>query len=302
MSVTGKPRRAFTLIELLVVVAIIALLISILRPSLTRAKEQAKTVMCIANLKEIGIAMHMYFTDHKDWFPYEKENELEGMHGFYYGGHPGRRIAPGSQEWWGFVDSDWRDTPAGRPFNPYLYPDLPDWDVRWQQDRALFRYVREVMDIYECPSDTGGFWSDEVGDWELADSLYWACGSSYDFNWQYVYYWAWDWRDEDRWLQLGNAFLRRQRERNSSMFIALYEDPFDSAQWNNIARRGWHRQWSTHSFLFLDGHANNMFTDTTKGNRGLGWKSSSGSPGSAYTAWWQDPADPDYEYRNLSPR
>ena len=101
---------------------------------------------------------------------------------------------------------------------------------------------------------------------------------------------------------MGNAFLQRQREHNSSTFIALYEDPFDWAQFNNDARRGWHRQWSTHSFLFLDGHADNMFTDTTKGNRGLGWKSSAWSPASVYTPWWEDPADPDYEYRNIAPR
>ena len=238
MSTPAQPRRAFTLIELLVVVAIIALLVSILMPSLSQARERAKTVQCIANLKEVGIAMHMYFTDYNGWFPYEKRNDLQGMHGFYYGGHPGRRIAPGSQEWWGYVRPNWRDTPAGRPFNPYLYPDLPHWDVRPQHDRALFRYVREVMDIYECPSDTGGFWSDQENDLEFSESLYWACGSSYDFNWQYVYYWALAWRGEERWLELGNAFLQQQRERNSAVFIALYEDPFDSAQWNNIARRG----------------------------------------------------------------
>jgi prepilin-type N-terminal cleavage/methylation domain-containing protein len=53
-------RRGFTLIELLVVVAIIALLVSILLPSLQRAKEQAKTAVCVANLKAVGTGLQSY--------------------------------------------------------------------------------------------------------------------------------------------------------------------------------------------------------------------------------------------------
>ncbi len=90
----AEGRRGFTLIELLVVVAIIALLISILLPSLSQAKEQAKTVKCVSNLRQIGIAMHSYFGEHNDWFPFWKHNNTPATysHGFYYGGHPGRRL------------------------------------------------------------------------------------------------------------------------------------------------------------------------------------------------------------------
>lgn len=64
-----KRRKGFTLIELLVVVAIIALLISILLPSLSRARELAKRAVCAANLRGIGQGCHIYSNDNEEWFP-----------------------------------------------------------------------------------------------------------------------------------------------------------------------------------------------------------------------------------------
>ena len=57
-------KRAFTLLELLVVIAIIAILAALLLPSLSAAKAKARQSMCLNNLKQINLGVHMYADDH----------------------------------------------------------------------------------------------------------------------------------------------------------------------------------------------------------------------------------------------
>ena len=62
-------KKQFTLIELLVVIAIIGILVSLLLPSLTRARYNTENTVCMSNLRQIGLAYTVYASDHDAWYP-----------------------------------------------------------------------------------------------------------------------------------------------------------------------------------------------------------------------------------------
>ena len=77
LGITFRPccayaqSRAFTLLELLVVIAIIAILAALLLPALGKAKQSVKATVCLGNLKQWGLATHLYATDNDDYLPEE---------------------------------------------------------------------------------------------------------------------------------------------------------------------------------------------------------------------------------------
>jgi len=66
---TKETKRAFSLVELLVVIAIIGLLLSILTPSLVRARATAKRLACAHNLKQINLAVNLYLNSQDNTYP-----------------------------------------------------------------------------------------------------------------------------------------------------------------------------------------------------------------------------------------
>lgn len=77
-----SSRRAFTLVELLVVIGIIAVLLSILLPTIARARESANRVKCASNLRTLGHCILLFARDHKDRVPYGQVTPWAGAGGW----------------------------------------------------------------------------------------------------------------------------------------------------------------------------------------------------------------------------
>lgn len=119
---TPKNRNAFTLIELLVVVAVFAILISMLLPSLSTARRSAQAMVGLSNLRQLQLANHAFANDHDDRF-------VPGAEGM----SPGAPEAIGEnlRRWHGTRESQSEPfTPEGAPIGAYLDSDASSIALR----------------------------------------------------------------------------------------------------------------------------------------------------------------------------
>jgi len=124
-----RCRHGFTLIELLVVIAILAILAALLLPALSKAKDRARNIICMNNLKQLNDCLHLYVTDNNDYFV--PNNSIAS---FY--------MTTNGPVWASLPGSSW----------------LPDIDASTEIDpvniiNGLLYQYNKSLPIYHCPAD-----------------------------------------------------------------------------------------------------------------------------------------------------
>jgi prepilin-type N-terminal cleavage/methylation domain-containing protein len=162
-------RRGFTLIELLVVIAIVAVLIALLLPAVQSAREAARRVQCINNLKQIGIAMHNYHTALNTFPMSDTQNYVDAYGGYYteWGTWSCQALLLGYME--------------GQPiYNSCNF----NWNVWWAGGYPInLTVTNTIVNSFICPSD--GLSPDPPNwqQWVGHTNNYVACLGTTTFQW-----------------------------------------------------------------------------------------------------------------------
>ncbi|MBN1943089.1 MAG: type II secretion system protein [Phycisphaerae bacterium] len=181
--VTGRSSGAFTLIELLVVISIIALLVSILLPMVSRAKEMARAAKVHAELYGLGLALEMYAPDHDGVYPPVRINcntdlldhwcqlpvELANE-GYVPKGPPDGGLAAEVEDAFhpGFT---YKYARTGRPY-------LDNGEPRYDRD---YRYIWIPDDFPVCQSTTGKYSGDAAfASHQPLQWILWSMGPVFD--------------------------------------------------------------------------------------------------------------------------
>lgn len=278
---TGCTSRArgFSLLELLVVLGISAIVIAIVLPSLSSARESAHVALCLSNMRELGQASGSYIQDAgaptEPWHLgfNHSGGEILKVTEYVYGGFQARAVHPvlGDK-----VDARKIHT-TERPYNKYIAPGICDGPV----------------ETYICPSDRFTATTrieTPCSAPVISNTPSWSVnGNSYSLNW--------NWLDAPPWNSklahytklwdmsaAGQEMLRLKVGGSASRFVLFMENPMNAfmqdarppggahgTSCQTTLGTGWHKQVSRYSVGFFDGHAEHRFVDT-RYSRGPGYE------------------------------
>ncbi len=266
----GRRGYAFTLIELLVVISIIAVLMSVLMPALSGAKNEGQKAKCVANMANLCKAGAAYAVDHADtgamlampaWWRNVEDS------GFYdYGGGNGEKDGEGE---WGYQEGGRRDASI-RPLNRFMFGP----GITGNDDFSQF----------QCPGDTG---------W--VDAPFYATDS-----------WRSQWKTRPFWQSTGTSYRANAARAGNGVTtysMSPYARPVTRipapsetllysetihwlARWNTVSAsedvtggtgqppatiRGWHGKMGRFNIGFVDGHAGTIVMDKDGMDPGLGY-------------------------------
>ena len=232
LVITKPVQKAFTLVELLVVVAIFALLMAVLLPSLRKAKAAAKSVICKNRLKQLALSWNVYLFDH-DGRLYQGVNadhEYGGWTGLNYFGYP---------------ESLW----PNRPLNAY---------VGLEQKHE----EKKTAELFACPSDKGGVWN---AGYAITEKAFHVWGTSYRTNMFLIGQnsipdWGSQYQELNQEVREKLKYNKITNVCNPSMLLLIGDnawfywmphiDPDEDWQQQGY----WHDKEDTYNMAFLDGH------------------------------------------------
>lgn len=265
-------RAAFTLLELLISIAIIALLIGLLMPTLGRARERARATVCSSNLRSITQATAMYVDDDSShlipWYTYPQNDGCDFVSKYtpwVFGGF----TAPAPKD--ADLGADSSLYPVNvRPLNRLLAPSAEGFSTQ--------------ISVFKCPSDRSSSvpvvdTSDPVGrfklDQDMARPSWVANGSSYTLNTRFM---------DEYVADEGGEFLPKNANRygrklaphmiggKASVFVLWAETEFynntcgavddDTISKAPPLQTGLHQEFAKWSVAFADGHVEYKFFDT----------------------------------------
>jgi len=240
-----QTRRGFTLIELLVVISIVSLLISILLPALSAARDRARAVQCLANQHQLAVGIGQYINEQKEWVP----------------------------------------VGAGNSHNTALWPHGPNWARVVAHTLGFNRYYREQIHatdygggkhienqagtdknngIFQCPSEQIlNFWGGKQ-----STSYRWNCGPAYGLGVadSYLFHATVSRRAEYGRIR-ANQILRPSQTfvlgESMALLTPAWSAEYYNEQFKNISYAGtWHR--GTGNYLWADYSARSLAPDALK--------------------------------------